>query len=235
MFEGVIRGRFSLHQKPLLAVAQGNRWSWEIKIRKSIGWANMQICTSPADLPPILRWAFWSSKNSLVAVRSETRFSSSAILFLSWWFSSWIWRKCQVGPSWMSEKSSHHVEGVRWGSPKNFWRTIHVSQAPGNLPYPRALIFSPSFHWTASSLKHATLLLIKIASTAPSIAKGMRSSPWTGLEFTDTKKSKSLPCDSAPDKSSFPCHTPWHSRAWTGTLLLLYICPDRRKVEQVND
>ena len=148
-----------------------------------------QICTSPADLPPILRWAFWSSKNSLVAVRSETRFSSSAILFLSWWFSSWIWRKCPVDPSCMSEKSYHHMEGVRWGSPKNFWRTIHVSQAPGNLPYPRALIFSPSFHRTASSLKHATLLLLKIAPTAPSIAKWMRSSPWTGLEFTDTKNS----------------------------------------------
>ena len=102
-------------------------------------WANMQICTSPADLPPILRWAFWSSKNSLVAVRSETRFSSSAILFLSWWFSSWIWRKCPVDPSPMSEKSYHHVEGVRWGSPKNFWRTIHVSQAPGNLPISQSI------------------------------------------------------------------------------------------------
>ena len=34
---------------------------------------------------------------------------------------------------------------------------------------------------------------------------------------------------SAPDKSSFPCHTPWHSRVWIGTLLLLYICPDRKK------
>ena len=54
---------------------------------------------------------------------------------------------------------------------------------------PKASIFSPSFHWTASSLKHATLLLLKIAPTAPSIAKWMRSSPWTGLEFTDTKNS----------------------------------------------
>ena len=217
----------SLHHEPLLAVSQRNRGSWG-KLCKKKRQEKWRI-RLPADLPPILRWAFWSSKNSLVAVRSETRFSSSAILLLSWWFSSWIWsrRKNLLKSGSMLYylwplPCGRRVEGApqapledhpcRWGTCRCISSIVQISP-------------SPSFRWATSPLKHTALLIIKVATTTTTITKWVRSPPWASLMSRGQWRNKKRPL---PDKSSSPCHIPWHSHVWTGILLLCYKCPDNR-------
>lgn len=55
---------------------------------------------------------------------------------------------------------------------------------------------SPSFGWTTSPLKHATLLIIKVPPTTTTITKWMGASPWTSLsvKMLEEKRQKGFQC-----------------------------------------
>ena len=83
---------------------------------------------------PILNWAFWSNRNSFVAVRSDTRFSSSCIWILNWWFSSWNQVKINPNVNIWLYRNLDHLKCMRWWG-TNWWTlwsegTFHICQTP---------------------------------------------------------------------------------------------------------
>ena len=75
---------------------------------------NIGLGAGGGPAPPILSWAFWSRRNSLVARRSDTFFSSSCTRPFSWQFSSCNKDiKTNIITSWTSTQSFKELNHIR--------------------------------------------------------------------------------------------------------------------------